>query len=205
MSIHNTAYGNSDEEYQQICDFLNELSKKDPFMLWESGRMNFWRYNVHANKDPQDWFFRDNVRVWRADNQKIVGLCISEYGRSDIFIEVLPAYHRIYPDIFHWIETTWAANREVIEIDVFGDHAPKIDLLKENGFVLECHSENKWIYDLEQMDLGYRLEEGFIIQTFSESLDYSGRVALVQGAFENSNRRFRLNRHNYMASRNPFE
>jgi hypothetical protein len=28
-----------------------------------------------------------------------------------IFIEVLPEYHGIYPDIFRWIDTTWAVNR----------------------------------------------------------------------------------------------
>ena len=49
-----------------------------------------------------------------------------------------------------------------------------------------CHFENKRTYDLEQIDLDYTLEEGFTIQKFSESLDFAGRVALVQSAFNNS-------------------
>ena len=185
MSVDDMVYGNTDEEYQEICEFLDALSTQDPFMLWESGRMNFWRYSVHANKDPRDRFFRDNVHVWRADDRGIVGLCISEYGKNDLFIEVLPEYHDIYPDVFRWIESTWAVTREAIEIEVFGDDRQKIDRLKARGFSFLRHFENKRTYDLEQIDLGYRLEEGFSIQAFSDSLDYAGRVALVQSAFEN--------------------
>ena len=187
MSVNDMAFGNTDEEHQEICDFLDLLSTQDSFMLWESGRMNFWRYNIHANKDPQDRFFRDNVHVWRAVNGGIVGICISEYGKEDLFIEVLPEYHDIYPDVFHWIENVWAVTREAIEVDVFSDDTQKISRLEAEGFSFLCHFENKRIYHLEQVDLGYRLEEGFIIQAFSESLDYAGRVALVQSAFENPN------------------
>lgn len=187
MSINDMVYGNTDEEYQEICEFLNALSTQDPFMLWESGRMNFWRYNVHANKDPHDRFFRDNVHVWWADNQGIIGLCISEYGKNDLFIEVLPEYHAIYPDVFRWIEHTWAVTREAVEIEAFSDDTQKIDRLEAQRFSFLCHFENKRTYDLEQIEFGYHLEEGFIIQAFSESLDYAGRVALVQSAFENPN------------------
>jgi len=67
--ISDMAYGNTDEEYHEICDFLNELSMEDPLTLWESGRMNFWRCNIHARKSPQDPFFRDNVHVWRTSDQ----------------------------------------------------------------------------------------------------------------------------------------
>ena len=62
-AITHANYTNSDEEYQEICDFLNTLSMLDPNMMWESGRMNFWRYNIHAQKDPQGPFFRDNVHL----------------------------------------------------------------------------------------------------------------------------------------------
>lgn len=178
-------YTNTDEEYHEICEFLNKLSTKDPFMHWESGRMNFWRYSVHANRARDDQFFRDNVHIWRSDAREIVGLCISEYGENDLFIEVLPEYQGIYPDIFDWIHTHWAATRTTIEIDVFSQDTQKIRRLEAQGFSFGCHFENKRIYDLERADLGYKLEEGFTIQAFSESLDFASRVALVQSAFDN--------------------
>ncbi|MBN1267315.1 MAG: hypothetical protein JXA25_17625 [Anaerolineales bacterium] len=114
-----------------------------------------------------------------------MGLCISEYGRNDIFIEVLPEYHNIYPDMFHWIDTIWAATRTAIEIDVFRNDTQKIQRLENRGFSFKCHFENKRTCDLEQIDLRYTLEEGFTIQAFSESSDFTGRVSLVQSAFNN--------------------
>lgn len=186
MSVSNAAYRNTDKEHREICDFLNDLSTKDPNMMWESGRMNFWRYNIHAHKDPHDRFFKDNVHIWR-DGEVIVGICISEYGENDLFIEILPGYLHIYPDIFRWVENIWASTRELVEIDVFGDDTRKINCLMAQGFSFLCHFENKRIYDLNQIDLGYHLETGFTIQTFSEFPDYRGKVALVRSAFGKSN------------------
>ncbi|MEZ4680099.1 MAG: GNAT family N-acetyltransferase [Caldilineaceae bacterium] len=186
MQVHDAAYRNTDEEYAEICEFLDRLSTQDPFMLWESGRMNYWRYNIHANKKPDYLFFRDNVHLWRTDTHELVGLCISEYGENDLFIEVLPAYQQIYPAIFDWIEGTWAATRVAIEIDVFNDDAQKIHRLEAQGFSFLAHFENKRIYDLEQVELGYTLEPGFTIQRFSASRDFAGRVALVRSAFGNT-------------------
>lgn len=185
MDTRDMAYTNSDEEYHEICDYLDVLSTRDPFMYWESGRMNFWRHGVHGNKEPHDHFFSDNVHVWRAEDHTIVGLFISEYGKNDFFIEVQPEFHGLYPDIFRWIDTHWANTRTEIEIDVFSGNTKKIHRLEALGFQFKCHYENLRTYDLEHIDLAYSLDDGFLIQAFSESPDYESRVALVQSAFEN--------------------
>lgn len=185
MNTNDTIYLNTDQDYHDICAFLDALSTRDPFMLWESGRMNFWRYNVHAQKDPHDPFFRDNVHIWRANTKEVVGLCISEYGENDMFIEVMPEYHAIYPDVFRWIDDHWARTRTAVEIDVFSDDTDKIHRLEAEGYAFKCHFETKRTYDLDRIDLDYVLEDGFAIQMFSESLDYASRVALVQSAFDN--------------------
>ena len=172
MNTSDAVYTNTDEEYQEICDFLDALSTKDPCMLWESGRMNFWRYNVHADKDPDGPFFRENVHVWRAENGAMVALFISEYGEDDFFIEVMPEYREVYPDIFRWIDDHWATTRTDIEIDMYGDDEEKIRRLEAQGFRFKCHFENQRTYDLDALDLAYALEEGFTVQAFSESLNY---------------------------------
>ena len=187
MSITESDYTNTDEEYQEVCHFLDALSEQDSNMLWESGRMNYWRYNVHAEKDPQDRFFKENVHIWQSENHKIVGLCISEYGRNDLFIEVLPDHDEIYPDIFRWINDFWASTRKEINIDLFAEDQRKIAWLKENGFDFQCHYENKRYYDLNRIELGYQLENGFKIERFSQSNDADGRVALTKSAFNNPN------------------
>jgi ribosomal protein S18 acetylase RimI-like enzyme len=185
MHISDNVYSNTDEEYHEICAFLNHLSTKDPFMHWESGRMNFWRYNVHANKAKDDRFFSDNVHIWRGETHEIVGLCISEYGENDLFVEVFPEYDSIYPDIFRWIDNTWAITRPTVEIDVFSENTARIRILEAWGFTFMRHFENLRTYDLRQRDLSYTLETGFTVQAFSESGDFASRVALVQSAFDN--------------------
>ena len=67
MKITDMAYSTTDEEDLELCEFLNALSTQYPFLLWESGRMSSWRHQLHANKPPQDQFFRDNAHVWRTD------------------------------------------------------------------------------------------------------------------------------------------
>lgn len=184
-NVRDAVYTNTDEEYQEICDFLNTLSTQDPCMHWESGRMNFWRYNVHADKDPDGPFFRENVHVWRAEDGAMVALFISEYGGDDFFIEVMPEYREVYPDIFRWIDEVWATKRTKVEVDIYGDDEEKIWRLEAQGYQFKCHFENKRTYDLDALDLDYTLEDGFIVQAFSESLNYASRVALVQSAFDN--------------------
>lgn len=187
-TIQDHPYTNSDAEYREICRFLDELTRQDPLCIWESGRMNFWRYSVHAEKAPTDPFFAENAHVWLTESEGIVGLAISEYGMNDLFIEALPAYRdAVCPSIFDWIERAWAKARDAVEIDVFGDDAEKIRRLEEHGFVFDRHFENKRIYDLDEMDLAYTLEDGFTIRTFAQVPDVEGRVALVRSAFRNPN------------------
>lgn len=185
MNIHDQAYANSDIEYGEICEFLDALSAIEPNMLWESGRMGFWRHSVHASKPQDDPFFRDNVHVWRTEEDEIVALCISEYGRNDLFIEVHPKHHDLYPAILDWVEDVWATNRENAEIEIFAEDSVKIAQFEARGFAFSSHFENTRSYDLNQLKLKVKLEEGFSIQTLAESGDMEGRVALTQNAFDN--------------------
>jgi mycothiol synthase len=180
-----SAYANTDREYRDVCEFLNRLAELDPCALWESGRMNFWRHGIHARKEQDDPFFPDNAHVWRSRNGGVVGLCISEYGRNDMFIEALPECREIYSDMLRWVMHEWASTRFEVEVDLFSEDAWKIGRLEADGFVFLHHFENKRYYDLEEVDLEYDLEKGFTIRTLSSAHDCAGRVALVRSVFEN--------------------
>lgn len=180
-------YCNTDEEYREIYAFLDDLTILDPHMLWESGRMSIWRHTLHAAKPQDDSFFRDNARVWRTESDEVVGLCISEYGRDDLFIEVHPDWHSIYPDILDWVETVWSVSREEVHVHLFAGDERKISHLKARGFAFTAHTENKRTYDLDSISLDYALETGYGIQTLAEFGDLEARVALVQSAFDNPN------------------
>ena len=59
------------------------------------------------------------------------------YGNTD------EEYHDIYPDMFRWIETSWATSRTAIEIDVYSGDSRKIHRLETEGYSFMCHFENK--------------------------------------------------------------
>ena len=185
MNTQAKPYRNTDEEYREIYAFLDDLSTQDPHMLWESGRMSIWRHTVHAAKPLDDSFFSDNARVWRTETNEVVGLCISEYGRDDLFIEVHPDWHSIYPDILDWVESVWSTTREKVLVHLFDGDERKISHLRARGFDFAAHEENKRTYDLGSISLDYALETGYEIQTLAEFGDLEARVALVQSAFDN--------------------
>ena len=184
-AVQDAEYRNTEAEFREICDFLDAVSLEDPFIHWDSGTMRYWRHELHCDKDPQDPFFRENAHVWRREGAGIVGLCISEDGRNDVFVEVLPAHREIYSIILGWIEGTWAVARDTVEIDIFADDERKLHLLQGAGYVFAKHSRNMRTYDLDRVDLDYSMEPGYSIRAFSESPDVEGRIVLVQSAFDN--------------------
>jgi len=184
-AVQDVEYRNTKAEFLEICAFLDAVSSEDPFIHWDSGTMRYWRHELHCDKDPQDPFFRENAHVWRHEEAGIVGLCISEDGLNDTFVEVLPAHREIYPAILEWVDGSWAAARDGVEIDVFAEDERKLHLLKGAGYVFAKHSRNMRTYDLGRVELDYCLEPGYSIRAFAESPDVEGRIALVQSAFDN--------------------
>jgi len=187
-TIHDHPCGNSNPRYREICAFLDELTAQDPFRIWESGQMSFWRCNVHAEKDPADPFFAENVRVWRAEGDGVVGLAISEYGKDDLSVETFSDHRDVVcPRVFHRIDEIWAKTRDAVQIEAFADDAEKIRRLKDQRYAFDRYFENLRIYNLDAIDLSYALEDGFTIRTFAEAVNVEERVALVRSAFDNPN------------------
>lgn len=184
MNIKELSYSNTDEQYFNIIKFLKKLNRIDQNLLWDPGRMNFWRHSVHGRKLKNDSFFKENVKIW-CDKNEIVGLCISEYGKNDVFIEVHPNYKNTYNDIFRWIDNYWSLKKDVVEIDVFEDDVAKLELLEKYGYKFKCHFENLRYYLLDQINLEYKLEKGYKVQAFFENPNYESRVEIVKSAFNN--------------------
>jgi len=60
MKIIDCSFTNSDREYNLIKDFLSSVETYPDFdNNWEPGRMDGWRYSVHAGKGED--FFRANA------------------------------------------------------------------------------------------------------------------------------------------------
>ncbi|MFO7540051.1 MAG: GNAT family N-acetyltransferase [Chloroflexota bacterium] len=75
MKITDCSFTNNDTEYTLIKELLLEVeSYPDIDNNWEPGRMDWWRYNYHAEKGVD--FFQANAHYWKTETDQIVGLFI---------------------------------------------------------------------------------------------------------------------------------
>ena len=185
MTIQDYAFDNSDSEYRLIRDLLLHIeTRSDVDNSWDPGRMDWWRYNYHADKGAD--FFRSNVRYWKNDRDQVVGLFVSEYGDDDFFIVTHPDSRTLFDEILEWGIQHWANDKSSITTDVFSFAQNKIDRLLTAGFVEQGLVENFRTYSLNQYDFGFELAPGFSLKSFSEYGDYESRVRLVNNAFSST-------------------
>ncbi|MEM8531550.1 MAG: GNAT family N-acetyltransferase [Chloroflexota bacterium] len=184
MKITDYSFTNNDTEYQLIKELLLEVETyPDIDNNWEPGRMDYWRYNVHAEKEVD--FFQTNARYWKTETDQVVGLFISEYGRDDFFIVVHPSFWSLFPEVLNWGLAFWAQGKTKISTAVFTYGQTKIEQLMAAGFYEDGHEENVRTYALEQYNFSYNLEPGFRLMRFSDYGHYESRVKLVHNAFDN--------------------
>ncbi len=186
MNITDYSFTNNDSEYKLIKELLLEIETHPEIdNNWEPGRMDWWRYNYHAEKGVD--FFQANAHYWKSERDQVVGLFISEYGRDDFFIVVHPSYWTLFPEILTWGLEVWARGKSKISTDVYTFGQRKIEQLLAAGFYEDGHVENVRLYPLEGYDFSYDLKSGFKLMCFSEFGDYEDKVNLVRNSFSNPN------------------
>lgn len=184
MKITDHPFTNNDTEYNLIKELLLEIETHPEIdNNWEPGRMDWWRYNYHAEKGAD--FFKTNAHYWKTETDQVVGLFISEYGKDDFFIVVHPSFWGLFPEILKWGLDVWARGKTKISTDVYTFGQQKIEQLVSAGFDEDEHVENVRIYPLAQYDFSYDLKPGYKLMSFSEYGDYEGAVNLVRNAFGN--------------------
>ena len=184
MKITDCPFTNSDAEYTLIKAFLLELETyPDIDNNWDPGRMDWWRYNYHAEKEVD--FFQTNAHYWKTETDQVVGLFISEYGGDDFFLLVHPRYSDLFSEILQWGLEFWARKKSTISTAVYSYGQQKIEQLTAAGFYEDGHEENVRIYALRHYDFTYDLKPKFTLLSFSDYGNYASRVRLVQNAFDN--------------------
>ena len=185
MKITDCLFTNTDAEYNLIKELLLEIeSYPDIDNNRDPARMDYWRYNVHAEKELD--FFEDNAHYWKTKTNKVVGLFISEYGKDDFFIVIHPNFWELFPEILNWGLEFWARGKTKISTDIYTFGQQKIKQLLAAGFYEDRHVENVRTYTLEKYDFSYELKPGFKLMSFSEYGNYVSRVKLVHNAFDNN-------------------
>ena len=184
MAISEHPFTNSDTEYSLIKRFLLELENfPEVDNNWDPGRMDWWRYNVHAEKEMD--FFKANARYWKTAAGSVVGLFVSEYGGNDFFVRVHPRAPELLATILNWAVQCWARGKKKITTSVFTRDRHKVGVLTSAGFYQDGHESNIRLYDLKGYDFKYDLKPGFKLLSFREYGDYASRVKLVRNAFQN--------------------
>jgi ribosomal protein S18 acetylase RimI-like enzyme len=179
------SFTNRDAEYDLIKEFLLQIQTyPDLDDNWDPGRMDWWRYNVHADKDVD--FFRANAHYWKTEANQVVGLFISEYGEGDFFLLVHPQYATLFSTVLNWGLQLWARGKPRISTSVVTDDQRKVAQLIAAGFYENGHESNIRTYALRGYDVSYTLKPGFRLLTFPEYGDYESRVRLVRNAFDSS-------------------
>ena len=168
-----------EDDFDKVMTFLDKIRPRNKYLLWESGRMNFWKSSLHGNKEPSDPFFRKNVKLWKS-SEELVGLFISEYGKNDFFFVVSEEHQDVCDSLFSWIDEEWSKDKECLETDVFEGDEQVISVLVNNGFAFKSHTENRRFYDLNKTGLHYHLDEGFLVMPFYQYPNIESRVAVVK-------------------------
>jgi ribosomal protein S18 acetylase RimI-like enzyme len=184
MKITDYSFTNNDTEYNLIKELLREVEiYPDMDNNWNPGRMDWWRYNVHAEKGVD--FFQANAHYWKTEMNQVVGLFISEYGKDDFFIVVHPSFWALFSEVLKWGLEFWARGKSKISTAVFTAGQHKIEQLIAAGLYEDGHEENVRTYPLGQYDFSYDLQPGFKLLRFSDYGNYVSRVKLAQNAFDN--------------------
>ena len=186
MTIADFSFTNNDPEYDLIKKLLLEIETYPEIdNNWDPSRMDYWRYNYHAEKGSD--FFQANAHYWKTATDKVVALFISEYGSNDFFIVVHPSYWNLFSEVLGWGLKVWARGKTKISTDVYTFGQQKIEQLMAAGFYEDGHVENVRTYSLAQYDFSYDLKPGFKLMSFAEYGNYESRVKLVRNAFDNPN------------------
>jgi ribosomal protein S18 acetylase RimI-like enzyme len=184
MKLTDYAFTNNNSEYKLIKELLLDIETyPEVDNNWDPGRMDWWRYNVHAEKGVE--FFEANAHYWQTETNQVVGLFISESGKDDFFIVVHPSFWALFSEVLHWGVEFWARGKTKISTDVYTFGQQKIAQLIAAGFYEDGHVENVRIYPLGQYDFSYALKPGFKLLAFSDYGNYESRVKLAQNAFNN--------------------
>lgn len=185
MKIIDHSFANRDAEYDLIKEFLLQVQTYPAVDdNWDPGRMDWWRYNVHARKAVD--FFQANAHYWKTEANQVVGLFISEYGDDDFFLLVHPEYATLFSTVLNWGLQVWARGKPRISTSVLTHDRRKVAQLIDAGFYENGHESNIRTYALRGYDVSYTLKPGFRLLSFLEYGDYESRVKLVRNAFEST-------------------
>ncbi len=169
------AYTHSDAQYQEMWDLLvKSYTLIGRMHNWTFARLENWRY-ASSKKAPLE-HYTSKVRLWRQASGALIGFCIAEGDGDSIYLQTLPGYEQIEPEMLAWIEQDWGAQKAKVEIPVYDYDDARKALLAGCGYADAGHVMNMRTYDLSQDYSAIRLPEGFRVTTLAEYGDHAAVI-----------------------------
>jgi ribosomal protein S18 acetylase RimI-like enzyme len=197
MSVKSRQYG-GEEDYQRIRELLVRCYAINQTMhCWGLERLDWWRYNVQANAEPDDernW--EGEVRLWETGRGELVGVAHPEGGFGpvqndrDVFLEIHPHYRHLEDEMLAWAEADHAARRPRDRRDwrlnttVYGYDRRRADLLARRGYRHLGLAGYKRRCALDRPIPAGQLPPGYIVRSVADH-EMEAWAAVVNAAFGN--------------------
>ena len=185
MNIRDDNYTHSETEFQEMWALLRESSVMVAKPLnWLFARLEDWKYGGNSKRVKSDpSFFVKNVHLWRNDEKKLVGFCISEYGGNSIYLQIHPQDRGLEEAMYNWIQANWAQEKAYIETYAYDYDTTRQQVLTRLGYQ-DC-GDNGYLrkYDVSQDYPAATLEPGFSIASLKENPNVESHIEAVRNAF----------------------
>ncbi len=182
MNIIDFAYHDTDQEFQELRDFLIELYATDrTIRTWLFSRLEFWRACAASRREPG--FCRANARIWRDDMGRIAGVFLSDKGDSGFHVLLRPGLEAVGELILRWATTIWGENKTELKTQLYPNEATMRFLLEKQGFQSGGVAGFTREYDLLAMRPEPILANGYQVGDILEYPDRLSKAEAVCRAF----------------------
>ena len=181
-------YTGNDNQFNELRMLLIESYQTDQNCLnWHISRLEDWKFggnSMRLNDDPD--FFINNAHLWRNENGKLIGFCISEYGGNGIHIQAHPKFLDVESEILLWVEEVWSKDKNQIETFAYDIDKRKQQLLAGRGFKESGHVAILREYNLKRPIVKAPLASGFRIEKLIENRNYDSLLDAINKSFKRS-------------------
>lgn len=144
-------------DYQEVCDFLVELNRKEQTCInWNWARWE-WMY-FHPYFDRK---LMDTIGLWKAE-ERVVGIALYDLFYGEAFCGALEEYRKLMPEILAYAVNTFR-NEDGLGIAANDRDEGMQKCLRDLGFERAAQAETVLSISLEQRQ-AYALPQGMKIR-----------------------------------------
>ncbi|PQP81745.1 GNAT family N-acetyltransferase [Paenibacillus sp. PCH8] len=168
-----------DSYYDQVCDFLIELSKDDRTHInWNWARWEWMFFHPDFNHD-----LMDKIGLWYC-NDELVGLATFDHYFGEAFFAAKPGYEELQNDILEYTTANFS-NEHGLGIAVNDKDTHMLDLLHSKKYAANDMTENILELTLSSVSLDYTIPEDITVKNMDIENDLYKLHHMLWKAFDN--------------------